>query len=139
MSDQIYSAGKAFSCSICTCFIDMVEVNMQCCLLYLGHFCSSVSFVVILVHIDAFVFLFLRARTHVKLCSADSLCLLVVSSLWLIDLYFCISVFLHFAFVYLYSCNFVMYLVCILQAMLAHLNCRSTDLFCSSPYLRGLS
>lgn len=63
----------------------------------------------------------------------------LISNLWPINLYFCISVFSPFVFVYLYFCNIVMHLVCGLQAMLAHLNCRSTDLFCSSPYLCGLS
>ena len=99
-------AGKAFSCSICTCFIDMVEVNMQCCLPYtlyyrslllVSEFCRNTC-----VYKFIGVFLFLRARTPIKLCSADSLCLLIVSSLLPIYLYLCISVFLHFVFVYLY-------------------------------------
>ena len=121
------------------------SICMQCCLPYLGHFCLSVSFFVILVHICHWMYwcIFIpipkiRVRTPIKLCPADSLCLLNVSSLWPTILYFCTTVFSHFVFVYFF-CNIVMYLVCILQAMLAHLNCWSTDLFCSSPYLCGLS
>ena len=96
MSDQIYSAGKAFSCSICTCFIDLVEVNMQCCLPYILHyrplllvseFCRN-NCAYVYECIGVFVFLF-----PIKLCSADSLCLLIVSSLWPINLYFCFTYF----------------------------------------------
>ena len=85
MSDQIYSAGKAFSCSICTCFIDLVEVNMQCCLPYIlyyrplllvSEFCHNTC-----AYVFEFIGVFLRARTPIKLYSADSLCLLIVSSL----------------------------------------------------------
>ena len=76
MFDQIYSAGKAFSCSICTCFKGLVEVNMQCCLpfrplLLVSEFCRSTC-AYVYDSIDVFVFLFPKVRTPIKLCSADA-------------------------------------------------------------------